>query len=208
MALENYTISRIDYDTAMRMVIEKHYLHRVAPCSFAFGLFFEDENEFLPRLVGVITYGSPASPSLTKGIAGDEYKDQVIELTRLWVDDSVPKNGESYLIGNTLPLIDKDIVVSFAEIDQGHKGTVYQATNWLYTGESKKRTDLTIDEIQVHTKSLSNRLNAKEIKEQYPDTWYMKDRPPKHRYVYLRGNKWRKKELRKVLKYEILPYPK
>lgn len=27
-----------------------------------------------------------------------------------------------------------DLVVSYADIDQNHKGTLYQATNWVYTG--------------------------------------------------------------------------
>lgn len=39
MALENYFIKQIDYKTAMAVIVERHYLHRKAPCSIAFGLF-------------------------------------------------------------------------------------------------------------------------------------------------------------------------
>ena len=124
MALENYIIKRIDYHTAMKIIVEKHYLHRKSPCSNAFGLFLDDECK------GVIVYGTPSSAPLRRGIAGDENINNVIELTRLWVCDSVPRNGESFLIGNTIKQCGKEIVVSYAEIEQGHLGIVYQATNW------------------------------------------------------------------------------
>ena len=60
------------------------------------GLFVED------KLVGCITYGLPASPNVCRGICGNEYFKDVIELTRLWICDSVGKNAESFLIGNTI----------------------------------------------------------------------------------------------------------
>lgn len=36
---DKYYIEEIDYQTAMKIVIENHYLHRKCPCSHAFGLF-------------------------------------------------------------------------------------------------------------------------------------------------------------------------
>src|SRR4030067_697275 len=134
MALENYMIRQIDYRTAMALIMLEHYLHRKAPCSVAFGLFLGEE------LKGVVCYGTPSSAPLRGGIAGIEHASNVVELTRLWVCDSVPRNGESFLIGRTLGRAGKEIEVSFAEIQQGHSGIVYQATNWIYTGLSAKRT--------------------------------------------------------------------
>src|SRR3990172_1139027 len=107
MALELYTIKEISYSEAMDVVVREHYLHRKAPCSVAFGLFIGEE------LKGVVCYGTPSSAPLRKGIAGTENANNVVELTRLWVCDSVPKNGESYLIGNTLSRAGKEIIVSF-----------------------------------------------------------------------------------------------
>jgi hypothetical protein len=202
MALEEYEIKAISNKEATAVVIEHHYLHRKAPCSFAFGLFKGD------TIVGVIIYGTPSSATLRSGIAGVANKDNVIELTRLWVDDSVPKNGESFLIGNTLSLINKEIVVSYAEIQQGHIGVVYQATNWLYTGLSAKRTDWVIEGIDKHSQTLADKYTSKEIREIYGDKFSLKPRPRKHRYVYLNCNKYRKKQLMKELKYAIMPYPK
>jgi len=201
---ENYYIKPITYQEAMKIIIEKHYLHRKAPCSFAFGLFEKATN----RIVGCITYGTPSSATLRKGICGEDEKDNVIELTRLWIEDSVPRNAESFLIGNTIPLVNKEIIVSFAEIQQGHVGYVYQATNWIYTGLSAKRTNWTIEGVNKHCQTIADKYTSQELKEIYGDKFTLVERPRKHRYVYFNCNKKRKKELLKKLKYPILPYPK
>jgi len=199
---ERYSIKPINYKLAMEIVVNNHYLHRKCPCSFAWGLF-EGNN-----IIGCIIYGTPSSAPLRKGICGEDEKDNVIELTRLWVQDGTPKNTESYLIGNTLKLVDKEIIVSYAEIEQGHLGIVYQATNWLYTGLSAKRTNWTIEGIDKHCQTIADKYTSAEIREKYGDAFKLVDRPRKHRYVYLNADKRRKRELLTKLKYEIQPYPK
>lgn len=202
MSLEQYSIREIDYRTAMNAVINYHYLHRKAPCSKAFGLFVDS------ALKGVICYGTPSSAPLRKGIAGIENAFNVIELTRLWVCDSVPRNGESFLIGNTIRKCGKEIVVSFAEIDQGHIGTVYQATNWIYTGLSAKRTNWTIEGLGKHCQTIADKYTAKQIREEFGDKFSLQDRPRKHRYVFINARGKRKAELLSCLRYKSMPYPK
>jgi len=202
MALELYIIKEISYKDAMDVIVREHYLHRKAPCSVAFGLFIREE------LKGVVCYGTPSSAPLRKGIAGIENAGNVIELTRLLVCDSVPKNGESYLIGNTLRKAGKEIVVSFAEIQQGHVGTVYQATNWLYTGLSAKRTNWTVKGLDKHCQTFADKYTSKQIRAEFGDRFSLQPRPRKHRYVYLNAKGKRKAELFKALRYPVLPYPK
>lgn len=201
---DSYSIIQIDYKTAMSLVIKNHYLHRKAPCSFAFGLKCKVSGE----IVGVVVYGTPSSATLRRGICGDDEKENVIELTRLWINDKTPKNSESFLIGNTIPLVDKQIIVSYAEIEAGHLGIVYQATNWIYTGLSAKRTNWTIEGVDLHCQTIADKYTSKEIRAKYGDKFSLKDRPRKHRYVYFNCNKYRKKELLSKLKYPILKYPK
>ncbi len=205
MSLKNdYSIVVIDYKTAMQIVVDKHYLHRKAPCSFSFGMKCNATSE----IVGVIVYGTPSSAPLRRGICGDDEKNNVIELTRLWIKDGTPKNSESFLIGNTIPLIDKEIIVSYAEIEAGHLGIVYQATNWIYTGLSAKRTNWTIEGVDLHCQTIADKYTLKEIREKYGNKFSLVDRPRKHRYVYFNCSKYRKKELVNKLKYPILSYPK
>ena len=206
MALsDDYYIERITYKMAMEIVITFHYLHRKAPCSVAFGLF--DRTTHL--CVGVVTYGVSASSTLLKGICGVEQAQNVYELTRLWVDDSVPKNGESFLIGNTIKQLDKEIIVSYADSSQEHLGIVYQATNFIYTGLSSKFKDPKIKGLEhQHHATYANGLTNKEVIEKFGDLVYWVDRPRKHRYVYFNATKKKKKELFSLLKYKVLPYPK
>jgi hypothetical protein len=202
MALENYHIRQIDYATAMDVVVREHYLHRKAPCSVAFGLFLGDE------LKGVVCYGTPSSAPLRSGIAGPQHAKNVAELTRLWVCDSVPRNGESFLIGRTVGRAGKEIIVSFAEIEQGHVGTVYQATNWIYTGLSAKRTNWTIDGMDKHCQTLADKYTSEQIRAEYGDRFSLKPRPRKHRYVFINAKGRRRAELVKALRYLPAPYPK
>lgn len=202
MALEEYSIREISYKEAMEVVVREHYLHRKAPCSKAFGLFFKD------KLKGVITYGTPSSAPLRRGIAGDKNILNVIELTRLWVSEDVPRNGESFLIGRTLKHCGKEIVVSYADTAEGHIGTIYQATNWLYTGLSAKRTNWSVKGVDKHTQTITDKYTSKELKSIYGDKFSLVERSRKHRYIFLNANPRRKKDLLLDLKYPILPYPK
>ena len=153
-------------------------------------------------------YGTPSSSSLRKGICGVDESFNVIELTRLWIEDDTPKNTESFLIGNTLRLVEKEIIVSYAEIQQGHLGVVYQATNWLYTGLSAKRTNWVIEGVNKHCQTIADKYTSKELKAKYGDKFKSVDRPRKHRYLFINSNRRRKKELLSKLKYELKPYPK
>jgi len=202
VALRDLRITKITCADAYTLVIKQHYLHRRGPCSFAFGLFHGTS------LLGVITYGTPSSAPLRRGICGEEEAGNVIELTRLWISDDAPKNSESYLIGNTLGQVDKEIIVSYADPEQGHVGTVYQATNWIYTGLSAKRTDWAIKGITKHGQTLADKYTAKEIREKYGDDFSLKQRSRKHRYVYFNCNRRRRRELLKKLRYPVREYPK
>lgn len=204
--LEDYYVEQISYRDAMELVIANHYLHRKANCSLAFGLFHRGSLDCL----GVIVYGSSPSISLLQSICGPDEAKNVYELTRLWVDDSVPKNGESFLIGRTLKMLDKEIVVSFADSGFGHVGSVYQATNWIYTGLTFK---LRVPKIRgmedKHHSSFARGLNKAGLVERYgAENVYYVDSSRKHRYIYFNASKARKRELMNLLRYPILPYPK
>lgn len=201
---KEYTIDQISFSLAQEIVITKHYLHRKAPCSFAFGLF-----DKFGQIVGVVIYGVPASSTLLKGICGPEQASNVYELTRLWVDDSVPKNGESFLIGNTIKKLNREIIVSYADTSQKHLGIVYQATNFLYTGLSAKFRDPKVRGLEnQHHATYANGLSNAQVIEKFGELVYWVERPRKHRYIYFNAKKSRRKQLIEQLRYPILPYPK
>lgn len=155
---------------------------------YAFGLYVDKD------LRWIVTYGQPASPYLCRGVCGDQYAGIVIELTRLCVDDH-QKNFASMLIGRSLKKITGPrVVVSYADCGHGHVGYVYQATNWIYTGITKERTD-------IFSPSGHSRHHCGDTSKRQP-------RSSKHRYVYFVGDRRTKVALMSSLKYPKLPYPK
>ena len=184
-------------------LLEKHYAKRIPQIMHSFGLYVDG------ALKGVVTYGIPASPALCMGICGKEYSDKVLELNRLCLMEN-NKNESSFLVSHSIQLLPKPtIVVSYADTSQGHVGYVYQATNFLYTGLSANRVDWTIKGMEhKHSKTISDGMTLESIKEKYGDDFYYTERSRKHRYIFFHGSKTDKKIMRKLLKYNIEPYPK
>jgi len=188
-------------------LLQKHYAKRMCPISYAFGLYDNDE------LVGVVTYGTPSSSPLRTGICGPQFGDLVVELNRLCCDNQ--PNRASFLIGRSLKMLPKPlIVVSYADMEQGHVGYVYQATNFIYTGLSAKRTDWRIKgQEHLHGATIADMSRgqpnrAQWMREKFGDDFYLKDRSRKHRYIFFLGTKKQKQQMVEALKYPVEPYPK
>tara|TARA_R110002012_G_C11385460_1_gene583840 strand:+ start:43 stop:660 length:618 start_codon:yes stop_codon:yes gene_type:complete len=197
----SYQIKKINYNDTKPFILNIHYAKRMPSISFAYGLFLSNE------LVGIVSYGSPPSQSLCKGIAGVNNKHLVLELNRLVLKHN-KKNEASMLVGQSFKLLPKPkIIVSYADTSQGHTGFIYQATNFIYTGLSDKRTEWRMINNNKHSKTICEQFTLTERKNN-PDKFYLIDRPRKHRYLYLIGSKKEKKNLIKQLKYPILNYPK
>ena len=181
------------------LILNVHYAHRLPSISYAYGLFDGDE------MIGCCTFGTPASSTLLRGVCGDKYKGIVKELNRLVLRHN-RKNEASFLIGRSLALLPKPlIIVSYADTSQGHKGTVYKATNFFYTGLSSKFRDPKVKGLEhQHHATYGHGMTNLQLSEKFGDRLYFVERPRKHRYVIFVGNKHQKKELLDNLKYPIV----
>jgi hypothetical protein len=112
---------------ASRLVVENHYLHRAPNISIAFGLIVDG------AVLGVCTFGFPASRHLQISVCATS-PGSVIELNRLWVCDSMPKNSESWFVARCLKMMPPYIIVSYADTSVGHAGYIYRALNFNYAG--------------------------------------------------------------------------
>ena len=120
---------------------------------------------------------------------------RVYELNRLCVNDNLPKNSLSRFVSLSMKLLPKPmILVSYADTAQGHIGYIYQATNWIYTGLSAKRTD----PVGIGNKHGRHAKWGGELE----------DRPRKHRYVYIIADKRSRADIMDSLRYSAEPYPK
>lgn len=187
-------------------LLEIHYARRLPSISFAFGLFDGDV------LIGVCTYGSPPAPALKRGIFGPDFPYGFLELNRLCLLHN-RKNEASFLVARSMRLLPKPTaVISFADLWQGHRGVVYQATNAKYLGLSAKRTDWALkSEPKIHAKTLGDRFkgpdSAKRVREHYGDDFYLRPRPRKHRYLWLLGRKKEVRDMSARMIVPTLPYP-
>lgn len=121
------TVGPIEKSIATRLVVENHYLHRRPSMSEAFGLFVDDEP------LGVVTFGTPPSRHLQKSACPSD-PSAVTELNRLWIDDVLGHNAESWFVSRALKLMPPKIVVSYADTAHGHVGYIYRALNFHYAG--------------------------------------------------------------------------
>ena len=159
------------------------------------------------QLEGVISYGSPPSPSLVIGSFNGKYTEIFLELNMLCVNENLKKNVLSYFVSQSIKQMPKPrVLVSYADTSQGHHGYIYQATNWLYTGLTAKRTEWRMRDSDKHSKTICEQYSLEESLAS--NKFYVIDRPRKHRYFYLSANKKEKKEMISNLAYEIEPYPK
>ena len=184
-----YEVKKISYQDTKDFILNKHYAQRMPSITFAYGLFDRE------KIVGVLTIGKPASNSLCEGICGKECKEKVYELNRLITLDGLKENALSYFVSRALKDLKerKLIIVSYADTGMNHNGYIYQATNFIYTGKTKERTD----------KYTEGNKHSRHYNEE--NKHLRKVRTSKHRYVYFTGD--RKKYLKK-LNYDVLPYPK
>lgn len=201
-------VSIISRSDCLPFLLGIHYARRVPSVSFAFGLFVDD------RLEGVVTYGTPASAPLRRGVCGDQFKTNVIELNRLCLMSN-ERNHASFLVSRSLKMLDGDkVIVSFADTSQGHVGYVYQATNFLYCGLSAKRTDWKVKGMEhLHGQTIADEFRgvknrAEAMRQKYGDNFYLAPRSRKHRYVTFVGSKKFKRAAKNALKYPTLNYPK
>lgn len=125
--VNRWRVNTITPLTAGVMVKTHHYLHRVPPISYAFGLLIDGD------VAGVATFGTPPSRHLQMSICPSN-PDYVLELNRLWVDDIMPHNTESWFIARCLKLLPASIVVSYADTAYNHIGYIYRAANFHFAG--------------------------------------------------------------------------
>ena len=197
MIKEIYKVKSIKKELCKEWLLYKHYAKRIPSISYAFGLFDSK------MMQGILTVGKPASNALCIGVCGKHNSKYVYELNRLCVNDGLKKNVLSYFVSQSLKMLNNIILVSYADTSQNHNGYIYQATNWIYTGLSAKRTErYDINNPNRHSKSVTDSKNVK-----YQEL-AVRDRPQKHRYIFFIGSKKQKKQWLKELNYKIQAYPK
>jgi hypothetical protein len=129
-------ISKATYEASEYACTHFHYSKATPVISDSFNVFNDDD-----EWCGVIIYGSGANMYIAKPY--DKWQGQVLELVRVALNGKQGHGNTSKAVALTLKQMKKskpwcDLIVSYADLDQNHAGTLYQATNWVYTGVMNK----------------------------------------------------------------------
>lgn len=119
-------LERNHYKRSARSLLQEH----------VYALYHED------LLVGVAVYGKPFSRS-----AVNVYGKGTVELRRFCLIDEAPRNSESFFLGRTLRALKKlgvPRVLSYADPNKKHIGTIYRASNFRHVGVEKYRQQVLV----------------------------------------------------------------
>lgn len=128
---DDLTVDSIDVELAREIICSRHYSRKwnTAFGTRNYGIYRGNE------LLGVAVYGNPMNPGSWSGITDSDSK-WCLELNRLWIDDELLSNSETWFLKKTMDALSDEgyqLIQSFADGRLG-VGTIYQAANFGYYG--------------------------------------------------------------------------
>jgi len=209
MKVSDFTIEAVPKKTVTSFIEKWHYSHYAGGIQHrqCFALYSPDGKFGLPRMIGCMIYGQPAMSNTAAKYHPDN-PDRCWELRRLCCIDDTPTNTESFFIGKTLKWLkqntDAEVIISYSDLQQGHEGVVYKASNFINMGQTPSGQALMVDGKQYHDRTIRNkRPYARAIKRRWEekqngkkdDDIYFVETKPKNIYVYYLNRKLRKKNV-------------
>lgn len=204
-AVNNYTVRQVSGGVGRDFIREHHYSRSCHNGPMCWGLFEGD------RLIGVCAFATPNSENVRRSVFGAGRENEVTELHRLVILDGTPTNTESWFISRALEGLRQyrpsiRAVLSFADETEGHIGTIYQATNAIYSGKTGRARFWRDTEGRLrHPRQSGHNVTPDEAADR---GWVAEMREAKHRYLYLVGTPAERRRSRKEILFEQLPYPK
>lgn len=187
------TLTLANYNAVKYACMNYHYAKRVPISAVAFNVYEDGE------WCGVIVYGYGANPHIAA--IYDKWPGQVLELVRVALNGKQKITSECVALSlkelkKYCPLV--DLVVSYADVDQGHVGTIYQATNWMYVGPMNEgtRSDFIIKGKSMHPRSVGAKgwkVSLEWIRTNIDKNATQNITKGKHKYIYPMNKKMRKK---------------
>ena len=214
MKISDYIVEPVSRKAIQSFVHKWHYSHDTngVQQTQCFALFDNLGSFGLPRMIGAMIYALPSMKS-TAAKYNPDNPDKCWELRRLCCIDDTPTNTESYFIGKTLRWLrqntDIEVIVSYSDLEQGHEGTIYKASNFIQLGQSGGGRVLMVDGKRYHARSMNQKEKpyGRELKRRWnnkeghkfwdskEENMYYVDTKPKNIYVYYLSKKVKKKYL-------------
>jgi hypothetical protein len=159
MTVKNYTVVYCERVEIEDFIVKNHYSASINGCDTAYCFRLMDES----KIIGAAFFGRLAMANQWKRFS--DRAEDVIELRRLCCINETPKNTESYFIGCMLRWLKKNshhkIVISYADAEYGHSGTIYKASNFKYLGKQKGAKVIDYQGKLYHDKTIRTMYNGK-----------------------------------------------
>lgn len=176
---------RIDwcgYEAAKYAVQHWHY-SRSLPCSKTARLGIWEDSKF----IGAIVFAWGAN----RHLAG-EYKlkmTECAELCRIALDKHI--TPVSKILSIAVKILRREmpgirLLVSYADLNQGHSGKIYQASNWLFVGETGYEAGVTLNGKLRHRRTINSKYGTSTIEwlQQHVDPRAARyEGKPKYKYL-------------------------
>ena len=211
MKVSEFTIEAVERSTIQSFVHKNHYSGTTNGVQHTqcFALFKEGRFGFDKEMIGAAIYAIPSMPATAAKYNPDNPL-RCWELRRLCCIDDTPTNTESYFIGQTLKWLrrntDIEVIISYADLEFGHEGVIYKATNFIHLGKSGGGRVLVVDGKKYHARSLNQKEKpyGRDLKRRWQNKeghkfWeseqdmYFVNTKPKNIYVYYLNKKVKKK---------------
>jgi len=174
-------LRRIEHSEAKPFLAAYHYLGAKGfRCKHIYGLFDES------NLVGVCVFHGLSAPETVVSAFGLCREDQngFFELGRLAMHPSLNGgNHTSWFIAKAIKALrhaePTRAIISYADASAGHMGSVYRASNAFYCGVTAPKYDY------IDPKTNKPKERFKKGEKGTAKNYMRRDRPQKHRYVWL-----------------------
>lgn len=200
------TLKRATPEAVRYACLNFHYAKRVPQAVWAYNVYQDGD------WCGVVVFGYGAQHNIARAIGLDH--GEACELERVALNGKQTHTSE--VVAACLKRLHADApmlkaVVSYADANQNHVGTIYQATNWIYVGDTGNTSKSKPDAYVIHGKAMHPRSvgssgwrqsiqwlrehvdpNAREV-------WGR----PKYKYIFVFDRRLRREYIKKAL-----PYPK
>jgi hypothetical protein len=193
---EQYKVVKLQNHEADKWLLEKHYARRKAPISYLFGLTDKE------KILGICSFGYPPNMNYNDGkCLFKNIKITTLELNRLVLNTIAQKNILSFFVSSCLKQLPKPTaIVSYADPNHNHYGFIYQATNWMFIGESTPKHRYYFEDGSTFDIRRGIDRKGKIVKKEKIKSTL--------RYIYLLGSKKELKIMKQNMIHKVLPYPK
>lgn len=214
-SLKYFYVKETTRDIAENIIFTYEWLGTMNTIPRAFVGLFSPTNE----CHGVVCFGNGGG-TLASSICDHELA-KPIALERGACVHYAHPHAASCLIANACRLMYEvygyNVFFAYSDAEAGEIGTVYQACNWLYLGQSPGRAgshrtaykhpetgEILSSRVMRRKRAALGISNLSEL----DATWERIKVKDKHKYVWIEGSKTMKKRLRHAIKYPVLKYPK